>query len=174
MLNEVSISSNGHIAQYASDMLFDRTHRPPRSNRGHRDDGCGVDPWLLGNSAAGPTTRRPNMTITCFIRYQIDPFQRDAFKKYAENWGRIIPRCGGHLVGYFLPHEGTNDVAWGLIAFDSLASYEAYRSRLKSDPEARKNFTMAQSQRLILREERNFVEVVEGTFGLPSILKGGV
>jgi hypothetical protein len=33
--------------------------------------------------------------------------QRDAFKKYAENWGRIIPRLGGHLVGYFLPHEGT-------------------------------------------------------------------
>jgi hypothetical protein len=122
-----------------------------------------------GDSAAGPTTRRTHMTITCFIRYQIDPFQRDAFKKYAENWGRIIPRCGGHLVGYFLPHEGTNDVAWGVIAFDSLASYEAYRSRLKSDPEARENFTMAQSQRLILREERNFVEVVEGTFGLPSI-----
>ncbi|HEV1284595.1 MAG TPA: NIPSNAP family protein [Bryobacteraceae bacterium] len=47
------------------------------------------------------------MKITCFIRYEIDPFQRDAFKKYAENWGRIIPRLGGHLVGYFLPHEGT-------------------------------------------------------------------
>ena len=111
------------------------------------------------------------MTITCFIRYQIDPFQRDAFKKYAENWGRIIPRCGGHLVGYFLPHEGTNDVAWGLIAFDSLASYEAYRIRLKSDREARQNFEMAQSKRLIIREERNFVELVDGTFGLPSTLK---
>jgi len=71
------------------------------------------------------------MTITCIIRYQIDPFQRDAFKRYAENWGRIIPRCGGHLIGYFLPYEGTNDVGWGLIAFDSLASYEAYRMRLK-------------------------------------------
>ena len=111
------------------------------------------------------------MTITCFIRYQIDPFQRDAFKKYAESWGRIIPRCGGHLVGYFLPHEGTNDVAWGLIAFDSLAAYEAYRIRLKSDTEARQNFEMAQSKRLIIREERNFVEVVDGTFGLPSTLK---
>src|SRR5687768_17348482 len=85
------------------------------------------------------------MAITCFIRYQIDPFQRDAFKAYAENWGRIIPRCGGHLVGYFLPHEGTNDVAWGLIAFDSLAAYEAYRTRLKADAEARENFAMAQS-----------------------------
>jgi len=112
------------------------------------------------------------MTMTCVIRYQIDPFQRDAFKKYAENWGRIIPRCGGHLVGYFLPQEGTNDVAWGLIAFDSLASYEIYRARLKSDPEARENFAIAQTKRLVLREERTFVEVVDGTFGLPSTLAG--
>lgn len=118
------------------------------------------------------STRRTSMTITCVIRYEIDPFQRDGFKKYAENWGRIIPRCGGHLVGYFLPHEGTNNVAWGLIAFDSLASYETYRARLKSDPEARDNLAMAQTKRLILREERNFVEVVDGTFGLPSTFAG--
>jgi hypothetical protein len=112
------------------------------------------------------------MTITCIIRYEIDPFQRDEFKKYAENWGHIIPRCGGYLVGYFLPYEGTNNVAWGLIAFDSLASYEAYRTRLKSNPEARENFAMAQTKRLILREERNFVEVVDGTLSLPSTLSG--
>jgi hypothetical protein len=111
-----------------------------------------------------------SMTITCIIRYQIDPFQRDGFKQYAENWGRIIPRCGGHLIGYFLPYEGTNDVAWGLIAFESLASYERYKGRLKSDAEARENFKMAQTKRLILREERNFVEVVDGTFELPSRL----
>ncbi len=108
------------------------------------------------------------MKITCFIRYQIDPFQRDEFKKYAENWGRIIPRCGGHLIGYFLPHEGTNDIAWGLIAFDSLTSYERYRACLRTDQEARANFEMAQNKRFILREERNFVEVVEGTFGIPA------
>lgn len=105
--------------------------------------------------------------ITCIIRYQIDPFQRDEFKTYAENWGRIIPRCGGHLTGYFLPHEGTNDVAWGLIAFDSLAAYETYRARLRSDPEGLDNFAVAQTKRIILREERNFVQVVEGTFVLP-------
>jgi hypothetical protein len=116
-------------------------------------------------------TRSKLMTITCIIRYQIDPFQRDGFKKYAENWGRIIPRCGGHLVGYFLPYEGTNDVAWGLIAFDSLASYETYRTRLKADPEARENLAMAQAKRLIIREERNFVEVVDGTFELASTLR---
>jgi NIPSNAP len=102
--------------------------------------------------------------VTCVIRYEIDPFQREAFKEYAERWGQIIPRCGGELVGYFLPYEGTNNVAWGLIAFESLSAYEAYRARLKSDPEGRENFAMAQSRQLILREERTFVEVVDGTF----------
>jgi hypothetical protein len=115
---------------------------------------------------AGQSDRRMTMTITCFIRYQIDPFQREAFQKYAETWGRIIPRCGGHLVGYFLPYEGTNDIAWGLIAFESLASYEGYRARLRKDAEARDNFLMAQTKKLILREERTFLEVVEGTFEL--------
>jgi hypothetical protein len=129
---------------------------------------CGA----LAFSPSRATTRRTEM-ITCIIRYQIDPFQKDGFRKYAENWGRIIPRCGGHLVGYFLPHEGTNDVAWGLIAFDSLASYENYRVRLKRDPEACENFVTAQTKRLILREERNFVEIVDGTFGLPSALGVG-
>ena len=128
--------------------------------------------WTVasGNLPAAPPEGKTNMTVTCVIRYQIDPYQRDDFKKYAEAWGRIIPRCGGHLIGYFLPYEGTNDVAWGLIAFDSLASYEAYRARLSTDPEARANFAMAQSKRLIVREERNFVEVVEGTFELPATL----
>jgi NIPSNAP len=103
------------------------------------------------------------MHLTCFIRYQIDPFQRDAFRRYAENWGRIIPRCGGRLLGYFLPHEGTNDIAWGLISFDSLAAYEAYRTTLKSDTEGKANFEWAQRERFILREERTFCEGVEGT-----------
>jgi NIPSNAP len=132
--------------------------------------------FLLANSVGksllpdlGPEKPK-TMKITCIIRYQIDPFQRDAFREYCENWGRIIPRNGGHLVGYFLPYEGTNDVAWGLIAFDSLALYEAYKMRINADPEARENFERARSKKLILREERNFVEVVNGTFGIPSAL----
>ena len=108
------------------------------------------------------------MTITCFIRYQIDPFQREAFRAYAEAWGRIIPRCGGALLGYFLPHEGTNDIAWGLISFASLADYEAYRTRLQADPEGRENFARAQQQRFILREERSFTQAVAGTAGGPA------
>ena len=125
---------------------------------------------LAASSLTAASQRSASLTITCVIRYQIDPFQRDEIQKYAENWGRIIPRCGGHLIGYFLPYEGTNDVAWGLIAFPNLAAYEQYRERLKTDPEARANFEMAQSKRLILREERNFVELVDGTFELASKL----
>lgn len=100
------------------------------------------------------------MRIACFIRYQIDPFQRDAFQKYAQTWLTVIPRCGGQLIGYFLPLEGTNDIGWGLIAFDNLAAYEAYRARLKADPEARANFTFSQTKRFVLREERTFLELV--------------
>ena len=113
------------------------------------------------------------MAIACFIRYQIDPFKRDAFEAYARNWLTIIPACGGDLMGYFMPHEGTNNIAWGLIAFDSLAAYEVYRARLKGDEEARANFAVAQSQGFILREERTFLELVEGTFGSPLGTAGG-
>ena len=104
------------------------------------------------------------MAIACFIRYRLDPFQREAFRAYAERWSAIIPRCGGDLVGYFLPHEGTNDVAWGVIAFDNLAAYETYRARLKADPEGRANFAFAQQARFVLREERTFVEIVDSAF----------
>jgi len=111
------------------------------------------------------------MNLTCFIRYRIDPFQRDAFRAYAEAWCRIIPRCGGHLIGYFLPHEGSNDVAWGLIGFDSLAAYERYRATLKTDAEGRENFAFAQRQRFILREERSWLEDVAGTREQPALVQ---
>ena len=90
-------------------------------------------------------------------------FQREAFRTYAEAWGRIIPRAGGTLLGYFLPHEGTNDVAWALVAFENLAAYEAYRARLRADRDGAANFAVAQERRFILREERTFVEIVKGT-----------
>ena len=103
------------------------------------------------------------MTLTCLIRYEIDTFQKDAFRQYAEHWGRIIPRCGGHLLGYWLPHEGSNYEAWGLISFDSLAAYETYRARLRADDEGARNFFWAQEKRFILKEERTFAQGVTGT-----------
>jgi hypothetical protein len=110
--------------------------------------------------------------ITCFIRYEIEPFQRDAFRRYAETWSRIIPRCGGALIGYFLPHEGTNDTAFGLIAFDSLAAYETYRAKLKADAEARANFEFAATERFIRREERTFLEAVDATLAVELKQRG--
>ena len=103
------------------------------------------------------------MAVTVFIRYQIDPFQREAFRRYAEAWAAVIPRCGGHLIGYFLPHEGSNDVAWGLIGFDDLAGYERYRAALQADPDGRANFERARAERFILREERSWLENVAAT-----------
>lgn len=101
------------------------------------------------------------MSVTCHIRYVIDPFQAAAFEAYSRNWLSIIPACGGDLIGYFMPHEGTNNVAHALIRFDSLAAYEAYRARLKTDPAGGANFAMAQDQRFILSEERTFLRQVE-------------
>ena len=100
------------------------------------------------------------MPITVFIRYQIDPFKAAAFEAYARRWLTIIPRCGGDLVGYWAPHEGANNIAFGLISFASLSAYESYRARLKADPDAVANFGFAQEQRCIVAEERTFLRAV--------------
>jgi hypothetical protein len=100
------------------------------------------------------------MAITCCIRYTIDPFKAAEFEEYARRWLDIIPACGGDLIGYFMPREGTNNIALGLIRFDSLAAWEAYRERLKSDSAAVENFKIAQEIKLILSEERTFLRQV--------------
>jgi len=99
------------------------------------------------------------MTITCFIRYEIDPFQKEAFAHYARNWGEAIPRCGADLIGYFAPHEGSATTAYGVYSIDSLAAYEAYRARLAADPLGRENYAFAGEKRFILREERIFLKL---------------
>ena len=100
------------------------------------------------------------MTITCCIRYRIDPFQCDAFAEYARNWLTVIPARGGELHGYWLPHEGTNDIALAMISFASLADYEVYRARLRADEAGAANFRTAREKRSILTEERTFLEPV--------------
>jgi NIPSNAP len=127
-------------------------------------DGEPLEPLEPLAAAQPHDSRRPKMTIVCLIRYEIDPYQRDAFKEYAARWGPIIPRCGASLIGYFLPWQGTNYVGWGVIGgFDSLAAYERYQARLRQDPDALANFKLAADGRFIVHEERNFVEVVAGT-----------
>jgi len=103
------------------------------------------------------------MRVVCCIRYEIDPFQREAFARYAATWGTVIPRCGGDLLGYFLPWQGTNYVGYALIGFESLAAYEAYQARIRADDEGKANFAFAQRQKFILKEERMFLEAVPET-----------
>ena len=102
------------------------------------------------------------MTILCHIRYEIDPFKVDAFERYAANWATIIPRCGGVCLGYFMPHEGTNNVALGLNLFENLGAYEACRERLRSDNQGAANYGFAQAERLILGEQRSFLRPARG------------
>jgi hypothetical protein len=98
--------------------------------------------------------------ITCFIRYEIDPFKREEFAEYARNWGQAIPRCGADLIGYFGPHEGSATTAYGVYNIASLAAYEQYRTRLTADPLGRENYEFARRERFILREERLFLTCV--------------
>jgi hypothetical protein len=100
------------------------------------------------------------MTVTVFIRYQLDPFKRSQFEEYAKRWLSIIPRCGGDLIGYWMPHEGTNNIAFALISFESLAAYETYRAGLRNDKESMANFDFAEENRFILAEERTFLRKV--------------
>jgi NIPSNAP len=104
--------------------------------------------------------RRVALAVTVFIRYQIDPFKRAMFEAYAKRWLTIIPKCGGDLQGYWMPHEGTNNIAFALISFDNLAAYESYRAGLRADDEGLANFNFAEENRFILSEERTFLRKV--------------
>lgn len=97
--------------------------------------------------------------ITCFIRYEIDPFKVAAFEQYARNWGEAIPRCGAELIGYYAPHEGSATTAYGLYNIENLAAYEAYRARLRDDPLGKENYQFAQREQFIRREDRVFLRL---------------
>ncbi len=107
--------------------------------------------------------------ITCFIRYEIDPYKAAAFEEYARNWGQAIPRCGADLTGYFAPHEGSATTAYGLYNVPDLAAYEAYRARLRDDPQGRANYDFAQRERFILKEDRVFLRLASAPHAPPRV-----
>jgi hypothetical protein len=107
-----------------------------------------------------PGTPRRKTVITCCIQYTLDPRKVDSFEAYAARWPPIIERCGGSLVGYFLPKEGANNFALALIDFLSLADYEAYRQRLAADSDAKQNFADGTESGCILVESRSFLRRV--------------
>jgi hypothetical protein len=121
---------------------------------------CRLD-CFAGARNDGKETLEIHMTITVFIRYQIDPFKRAMFEQYSKNWLTIIPKCGGNLIGYWMPHEGTNNIAFALISFTSLAAYEEYRARIRADKAGMDNFGFAEEHKFILAEERTFLRQVQ-------------
>lgn len=97
--------------------------------------------------------------ITCFIKYEIDPFKKEQFEHYAQQWGEVIPRCGADLVGYFAPYEGSTTTAYGIYNLQTLADYETYKLRLASDPIGRANYEFAKSEQFIRSEDRIFLKL---------------
>jgi NIPSNAP len=98
--------------------------------------------------------------ITCYLRYVLDPYKVADFEAYARMWIRLVTRMGGAHHGYFLPHEGANNIAVALFSFPSLAAYEAYRQRLNTDEECQAAFAFAETTRCILSYERSFMRPV--------------
>jgi hypothetical protein len=100
--------------------------------------------------------------ITLSIRYTIDARKRGEFERYARSLGSIIPRCGGGLVGYWLPTKfaGPTNQALALIDFDSLAAYEQYRERLAKDADNVASVRRAEESGCILVEDRAILEKV--------------
>lgn len=101
--------------------------------------------------------------ITCYVHYKIDPYKQAEFERYGRMWIPLVERFGGQHHGYFLPHEGANNIALALFSFPSLAEYEAYRKRIQEDADCQAAFKYAEETRCILSYERNFFRpVLEG------------
>lgn len=98
--------------------------------------------------------------ITCYLRYVIDPYKVDDFEKYAKMWIPLVNRFGGTHHGYFLPHEGANNIAVALFSFPSLADYEKYRQLIKTDADCQSAFAFAEKTQCIISYERNFMRPV--------------
>ena len=98
--------------------------------------------------------------ITLCIRYTIDIQKHADFEQYARNWPEPIRRCGGELVGYFLPTKlaGATNAALALINFSSLAAYEKYRENLMCDEGAIANVAFADRSGCIFIEDRSFLQ----------------
>jgi hypothetical protein len=96
------------------------------------------------------------------LRYIIDPDKVGEFEEYGRMWIPLVERFGGRHHGYFLPHEGANNVAIALFSFPSLAAYEQYRAAAGGDAECQRAYEFARRTRCILSYERSFLRPVFG------------
>ncbi len=98
--------------------------------------------------------------ITCYLRYIIDPFKLREFEHYGKLWIPLVEKFGGIHHGYFMPHEGDNNIALALFSFPSLATYEEYRSKAAQDPECQAAMEYYRETRCFLSYERSFMRPV--------------
>jgi hypothetical protein len=100
--------------------------------------------------------------LTVCIRYTLDTHKLADFERYARNWPEPIKRCGGELVGYYLPTKiaGPTNFALALINFSDLAAYERYRDALMKDADASGNVEFADQSGCILLEDRTVLKQV--------------
>lgn len=98
--------------------------------------------------------------VTCYLKYIIDPYRIDDFEIYAKMWIPLVNRFGGTHHGYFLPHEGANNIAVALFSFPSLTDYEEYRLKMAKDPDCKTAFDHAEKTRCIISYERSFMKPV--------------
>lgn len=94
--------------------------------------------------------------ITCYLKYEIDPWKLAEFEQYVRMWFPLLKKFGGTHHGYFLPSEGASNIALGLFSFPSMADYEQYREKSLQDPECQAAFRFARETRCFLSYERSF------------------
>ena len=82
------------------------------------------------------------------------------FKGYVEHELEAIRNAGGKIVGYWLPTDfaGPTNIAYGLIDFLTLASYEQYRKALADDPLHQRNADELTRSGAVLNMERSIIE----------------
>lgn len=98
--------------------------------------------------------------VTCYMKFVIDPYKLNEFEIYAKKWISIIRRMGGEHHGFFMPYEGSNNIACSLFSFPSLSAYEEYRTKLRTDEESLSNLAYAKETRCLISYERSFMRPV--------------
>lgn len=98
--------------------------------------------------------------ITVHITYEIDPSRLSDFESYAQMWIPLVEKWGGQHHGYFLPHEGANNIAYCLFSFESLAAYEQYRFNMRNDEACQAAFDFAEKTQCICTVNRTFMRPI--------------
>lgn len=102
-------------------------------------------------------SRTEVLMVSCYLRYIVDPHKLEEFEAYAKMWIRLVEKFGGKHHGYFLPHEGPNNIAIAIFSFSSLATYEEYRNKARSDSECQAAMAYYDDTRCFVSVERSFM-----------------